>query len=208
MPSVLAPPSPVDLTDPETLSRVQQQFTAALPKINRVLRFRLRGLPEEVKDDLVAEATALSWQGYLSLVRRGKDPEPLINKIAQFAARHAYRGGRLAGKEPVRDVMSRGTGRHVRSIEAREDGRMCPDVLDGMSAGATSPADQAAFNLDFAEWLESQGERDQAVVGELSSGSNTVDVARRRNVTRGAVSNWRREMRKDFEEFMGEDMGR
>lgn len=50
--------------DPETLAVIHQGFLEALPRIQRVARFRLRHLCGERKDEAVAETVALAWNAY------------------------------------------------------------------------------------------------------------------------------------------------
>src|SRR3954453_19771270 len=107
--------SSVDTPDPETIERIQRGFEAALPQLNEVIHFRLHGLPEQVREDLSDEARAIAWGNYRKICLNGRDPEPLLNRIANYAALHAYRGGHLAGRERINDAMSR-TARVKRGV--------------------------------------------------------------------------------------------
>ena len=108
--------------DAEALALAQRQFEAALPRILEVIRFRLRHLRGEQKEEDSAEALALTWKYYLRVCESGRDPMPFVQKVAEFAARHVNRGGRLAGHQTTKDVMSRRakhrTGHTVQSIAA------------------------------------------------------------------------------------------
>jgi hypothetical protein len=53
-------------------------------------------------------------------------------------------------------------------------------------AGDASPADQAALDVDFAEWLATMGDRRREVAELPASGLNTTDAGRLRGVTRAA----------------------
>src|SRR4051812_35004775 len=94
------------MTDTETIHRIQEAFLRQLPKMQRVLRFRLRGIPEERREEALAEGTAICWREYRKLCLAGRDPDPLISKIAEFASRGVRSEKLLTGQPSVNDVMS------------------------------------------------------------------------------------------------------
>lgn len=208
------PPSPVDRADPETIARIQRGFEEALPKIRTVLRFRLRHLRGEAKEEAMAEATAIAWQGYLSLCRRGRDPESLVGKIAEYASRTVRSGRRLAGDPSVRDVMSiRARHRHghqVGSLPVGDEDPVAPEVRDALrDRRGPSPADEVIARLDFEEWLLGLSPQQRDIAQELTAGQNTVEVAGKHGVTRTRIFQHRQQMQKDWERhFHGEDQGR
>jgi hypothetical protein len=68
----------------------------------------------------------------------------------------------------------------------------------------TPVADQAAFRLDFPQWLATFNRRDRRIVELLAAGHNTGDVARRFGLSPGRISQKRREYAESWRRFHGE----
>ena len=68
----------------------------------------------------------------------------------------------------------------------------------------TPVADQAAFSIDFPEWLATLSARDRRIVDDLAAGERTGDVARKFGVSAGRVSQMRGQLKESWEAF-GED---
>src|SRR4051812_9082666 len=85
---------------------MHEDFEQALPTIKRVAKFRLRHLEGERLDDAIQETLALCWDAYRRLCLQGRDPTPLVGKIAEFSTRRVRCGRGLVNGEPVRDAMS------------------------------------------------------------------------------------------------------
>jgi hypothetical protein len=184
--------------DTDALAIAQRQFEAALPRINKVISFRLRHLRGEKKEEESAEALALTWKYYLRVVEQGRDPMPFIQKLAEYGARHVNRGGRLAGHQTTKDVMSRcakhRTGHTVQSIVPNEDGDLSPRVVDALRSRDASPAEQAALNIDFQEFLDgldSVDSRYAPVARQLASGMSNREVGKEHGLSRGRISSER-----------------
>ena len=65
----------------------------------------------------------------------------------------------------------------------------------------TSPADLAAFELDFGAWLPSLPLRDRHLAEDLGMGERTGDVAKTYAVSPSRVSQLRRHLQDSWEEF-------
>ena len=192
------------------LTCVRQEFAEAFPRIEGLAsaqHFRLRG---ERKEEAVAETVAIAWSEYSKLALAGRDVVRLLGKIVEFAAMRVRCGRGLTNPEPMRDVMSaRARFRHgyrVASIPLSDREEADPEILDAMH-GEDSPADAAALNVDFDEWLGTLDDRRRGIAEQLASGLNTVDIGKLRGVTRAAIHNARVELRASWEEFQG-DAGR
>lgn len=157
---------------------LQEQFEHDLPKMEKVLRFRMRGLRGERKDEAMAEALAVCWKAYLRFEELGRDTTPLVNKIAEYAAR-----GVLSDKHLKRDVM---TVRHRRSMEAVD---------------SDSPAEQAAANIDFNEWLDGLDERERIAALAFAEGRDNTEVGEMVGHGRGTGSNLRRSLRRSWDAY-------
>jgi hypothetical protein len=66
-----------------------------------------------------------------------------------------------------------------------------------------SPSDEAAFRIDFANWLARLPVRKRRVAELLAAGETTGEVARRVGVTSGAVSQARSWLAADWHAFQG-----
>ena len=201
------PSAPTSLS-PETIAEAQRDFAAALPKMRAVMRFRLRGVRGERKDELIAEATALAWANYLQVLRDGRDPEPLISKMAHFAAMHAYRGGHLAGQERINDAMSRTAkdkrGVRVQALPFSDEEEVHPELLSALrDHREASPADEAASRIDHEERRKLWTDREREIADEMQAGFNTADVARKRGVSRTRIWQQREDMKAKAEQGEG-----
>lgn len=68
----------------------------------------------------------------------------------------------------------------------------------------TPPPDQAAFRVDFPAWLDSLTKRSRKITLALARSESTTEVAKRFRVTSGRVSQLRRELAENWEEFVGD----
>src|SRR5262249_2119228 len=79
-----------------TLSTAQRQFEAALPQMDRALRYQLRRWARDRRADSLAEARAAAWAARHGLVRRGRDLLQVgPTEIAFNAYRYVQKGRRL-----------------------------------------------------------------------------------------------------------------
>ena len=57
-----------------TLTSAHRDFEAALPAIDRALRFHFRRWPRARREEALADGRAAAWHAWHGLLRRGKDP--------------------------------------------------------------------------------------------------------------------------------------
>src|SRR4051812_28274349 len=80
------PPRPpvVDLSEPEALKPVQEQFIElALPRIEAHARVHFGYIRDPGRrDDAVATAVGIGWKHWLAAAGQGKDPAEFVNAIA------------------------------------------------------------------------------------------------------------------------------
>jgi hypothetical protein len=202
------------------LAAIHEQFIAAMPAMENVIRFRFRRLPSRSRAEMIDDALAACWHAWSGLIRRGRDPISVgISAIAANACRYA-RGGRRLGTGTVGrgalDVFhpkaQKKFGFKVISLDRR--GEATPEVRpetwrDGWRqwlalSNRVTPADEAAFRLDFARWLDGLPERKRQMA-ELLEGHETGAVARQLGVTPGAVSQTRTWLESSWKTFQGEN---
>jgi len=68
----------------------------------------------------------------------------------------------------------------------------------------TPPDEQAAFRIDFPDWLTTRTERDRRIIGDMVVGEKTMHLARRFGISPARVSQLRREYHDDWRQFTGE----
>jgi hypothetical protein len=66
-----------------------------------------------------------------------------------------------------------------------------------------SPADQAAFKIDFQHWLRSFSQRERKIIACLAAREDTCAVADRFGTTLGRVEELRRQLERSWEIFQG-----
>jgi len=185
-----------------SLSTAQESFTVHLHAVEKAARFAFRRLRPQEREEALAEARAAAWQAWHGLVKRGKDPvEVGVHGIANNAIRTARRSGRngnwTSGRRTtnVRPAKSRAVrGFHVISLDGGVPERTGGSWKEWVAAdNRTNPADEAAFRIDFAAWLNGLPARKREMAELLAEGHETGVAAKMLGVTPGAVSqtrNW------------------
>jgi hypothetical protein len=199
---------------PSHLAHLQHTFVSALlPKILEHGRIFFRRLKADHREEAVAEMTALSWAWFLRLIQRGKDPTRFPAVLAMFAALAVRAGRRLGGQGTSKDVMSpvgqRRHGFNVQYLPPGESGRDDDPLIEALrDTPGTSPAEQAAFRLDFRLWLRRRTERHRRLIEDLMVGERTQDVSRKYGISPGRVSQLRQEFYDSWQRFWGEEGGK
>ena len=201
------------------LATAQAEFEAALPQMDRVLRFHFRRWPRSYRADALAEGRAAIWSAWCGLVRRGLDPLQVgVTGVAYNAVRYVKQGRRLGnptkGGHGLMDVWHRRArrkfGYQIISLDSRaelasESGPATNVWKEWLAADHhPSPADQAAFRIDFGDWLSGLPARKRRIAELLAVGSTTNEVARELGVTPPAISMTRTSLAESWHEFQGE----
>jgi hypothetical protein len=186
------------------------RFLAILPRIRAHAEVRFRGVrcPAGM-DDAVAEVAAVCWAWFLRLSARGKDAASFPSALAGLAVRHVRSGRGLCGRRGSNDALSPLAWRKrcfsALPLPAGEAAGEGGQALEGLrDDAATPPPDQAAFRIDFPRWLGRLGTRRRGIALDLAQSRTTGEVASRRGLSPGRVSQLRRELRRDWLLFHGE----
>jgi hypothetical protein len=197
----------VRFTDPPPHAALQQRFLTILPRVEQHARIYFRHLGADRLEEAVAEMTALAWKWHLNLAARGKDVTQFPTVLAAYAARAVRSGRRLCGQAKAKDVMSPAAQqRHGFAVGKLPDvGTLSSNPLEEalVDNTRTPPDEQVAFRLDFPAWLRTHTDRTRRIVGDLMAGERTLDVARKHGLTPGRVSQMRRELLADWQNFTG-----
>jgi hypothetical protein len=178
-----------------------------VPAILRQAENNLRGLRRFEREEALGEVLANAFVAYARLVERDKEHLAFATPLARFAAIQ-YRAGRRVGvKSNCRDVLSSAGRQRNRLTIERLD---CFDQQSGtwqevaVEDRRFTPAEAAVVRLDFAAWLASLGERNSRLAERLAVGETTSDAARLFGISRGRVSQLRRELYASWRLFQGE----
>lgn len=185
----------------------QAGFLILLPDIRRKLRFAFRRLRAERRDEAIQEALANALVAYRRLAELGKriwlSPVPL----ARYAVRQASSGRQVASPLNAGEVLSlyaqRKAGFTVSSLHRPDDteGSWKELLVEGRRS---TPAELAASRLDFDVWWRRLPLRKRRIAAALAAGSTTSETARRFRLTAGRISQLRRELETNWQEFQGE----
>jgi hypothetical protein len=193
---------------PIALDRLQADFAALLPRIERTVRFHLRHIPDlDHRADAVAEAVAVAWHWYRRCAERGKDAAQFVTSLASLAARFVRAGRGLCGQQPGTDALSPlAQRRHgFITVPLKTGSGMIGEIYeDALHENTRSPVpDQVQFRCDFPRWLRRLGGRDRRVARTLMAGERAVDVACQFGLTKGRVSQLRRAFKQDWDAYVG-----
>jgi hypothetical protein len=197
------PPAP-------SLLALQSAFLASvLPKVLSHGRVYFRHLRSaELKEEYVAEMIALTWRWHLRLAERGKDATRFPTALATFAARAVRSGRRLAGMADSKDVLSARAQRRMGfAVGPLPAGSTLSDnaLAEALHDNARTPPDvQCAFRADFRAWRATHSVRDRQILHDLMVGSRTSEVADKFGVSRGRVSQLRRQFMLDWRRYCGD----
>jgi hypothetical protein len=187
-------------------------FNEALDRIDAVIAYHFRRWSWGRREEAMAEARAGCWIAWHGLLLRGKDPIGVgISGIAANACR-AVKNGRTVGRNRAvgqtgRDIqhpkVRYATGLRVVSLEERPE-RSPVAWRDWLaSESGYGPADEAAFRIDFAAWLDELPARKRRVAELLAGGLRTCDVAIQLGVTASAISQAREWLARSWVQFQG-----
>jgi hypothetical protein len=165
--------------------------------------------------EAVAEACACAWKAWRGLIDRGKDPRVVgVCGIAGFALRHALKGRKIGNPNCGRGAMDvlnpraqRATGVHVIAdvdVQQPQDSEGAGWKERIASTNRYTPADEAAFRIDFGIWLSGLPVRRRRTAELLAAGHGTKSVAEQLGVTPAAVSLARPWLAASWHRFQGE----
>ncbi len=182
------------------------RFVAMLPRIYGQARMAFCHIPQDAKQEMIAEVVANAFCAYLRLVERGRMDRIYPTVLAKYAIRQVRSGRRVGGQLNIHDVTShyaqRAAGIAVEHLDQFdvEKSEWRELLLEDRRAG---PAETAAARIDVASWLRSLARRQRRIAESLARGEATASVARIFGLTPGRVSQLRRELKADWEAFQG-----
>jgi hypothetical protein len=185
----------------------QKQFEALLPQLKEAAEFAFRKRNSQEREEAIADVCAAAWSAWHGLIKRGKNPlEVGPSGILSNAIRYV-RGGRRVGNrgcgrgrmDPWHWKAQRRDGFRIVSLaSAREEGDLKAWVANDHQS---TPADHAAFLIDFQTWLGRLSERRRRSAELLAQGFGTLEVAQQVGVSPGAISQARTALERDWKAF-------
>jgi hypothetical protein len=184
-------------------------FLALLPAVTRHASIAFRHLKPEAHHDAVHEVIANALVAYARLVALGKANLAYATPLANYGIAQVRDGRKVASRHSVGDVLSqyaqRMKGFAVKRLDHfdERDGQWREAVVEDRR---TPPPDQAAFRIDFPEWLRRHPERNQRIAAALAIGYRPGEVAAEFGMSPARVSQMRREFDASWQEFHGEEV--
>jgi len=197
-------------------------FLTLLPKLQMHAKIYFRDIHcADEKADKVAEAVALGWKWYCRLHERGKDVARFPAVFAFFLAKAVRCGRRLCGKEKAKDVLSpcaqwrhgfmvetlpSSTRTSLDGLYAKPHGQQMHDAFEErLQDNTITPVpDQAAFRIDFPNWLRTLTKRERRIIRAMLRNEHTKDVSRQFAVSPGRISQLRREFERGWKRYTGD----
>jgi hypothetical protein len=183
------------------------RFLSLLPAIRQHAQVCFRGLPRQGRDDAVDEVVANALVAYARLVELDREEVAYASPLARYAVAQVRSGRRVGSRLNAADVTSdycqRRRGVVVERLD-RFDWRAGQWTEMLVEDRRSSPADMAAFKLDFHDWLARLSERDRRIAEELAMGETTNGVARKFGISAGRVSQLRRGFHETWQIWQGQ----
>src|ERR1035437_215597 len=198
--------SAIPLSTLATSRRWQTNFLKVLLAVQEHAAIQFRRLRPEARAEATAQAIASACVSYRTVTRQHKLSRVYAGNIATFAVRAVNGGRHVGGHINSKDVLSplaqKRRGFATTSINPwnRQEGDWRDMVLETRRA---TPADQAAFNLDFQTWLNGWSRRHRQIIFHLAAGHRTNAMARKFGVSEARISQLRREYQESWELFQG-----
>ena len=143
-------------------------------------------------DDVLQELSAIAYELYLSLVKRGK--EIFFTPLLKFAIKRYREGRRFIGYNSV-DALSEGTRQKGRVIVKKGD------TLHVMLDMRSNVARAVQFKIDFSDWFHLQTPQDRDCIVDLAMGFSQTEIARRRGVSPAAICQRQRKYAASWKDF-------
>lgn len=185
----------------------QKQFEALLPQIKEAAGFAFRRRNPQDREEAIADVCAAAWSAWHGLIKRGKNPlEVGPTGILANAIRYVRNGRRVGNRGCGRGRMDPWNWRAqkvdgfrlVSLASARQEGDLKAWVVNDHRS---TPADHAAFLIDFQDWLGRLSDRRRLSAELLSQGYGTLEVAEQVGLSPGAISQARTALERNWKAF-------
>ncbi|MEK6233788.1 MAG: hypothetical protein N2C14_03665 [Planctomycetales bacterium] len=153
---------------------------------------------------MTAEVVANCLVAFTRLVKQGRQDQAYPSPLAWYAVRQVREGRKVGSRRNCKDVSSeysqRQKGFAMKRLgwKTEKSGRWVELVAEDRR---TPVPEQAAFRMDFPEWLATLSNRKRLVAEEMAMGEKPQHLSRRFKISLGRVSQLRSELRESWEDF-------
>jgi hypothetical protein len=182
-------------------------FVPMIPVIRRQAKISFRKKGREEREELIEECVANAFRAYARLWELGKEELIYPSVLARYAVKQVREGRKVGGHLNQNEILSRYAQLRRRIAVERLD---CYDAEDEEWKAATiednrTPiAEQVAFKMDFEHWLRQQRRPRRRIAEFLALGYTTTETARRFDVSKGRISQLRREFERSWKTYQGD----
>ncbi len=179
-------------------------FLALLPQIRNYVVPAFRHLREADRDDAIQNAISHAFVMFVRLMNRNRADLVFPTVLARFGIGHAREGRSFGTPVNSCDVTSKSAqlrrGFPVAQLD-RYDCKTRRWLEAVVEDHRTAVADQAAFRIDFPDWLSRLTARNRRIAESLADGNSTNAVARRFRVSAARIAQIRRELHDSWQGF-------
>lgn len=175
----------------------QAHFMSMVPQIRRRAKHAFRVCTAELREEITAQVVADSFIWFRRLVELGRVDDAHANALARFSIKRIGSGIEVGCRRNKYDTLSRyarlrsGMRREPLQWRDRDTGEWHEMLLESRVA---SPAELAAARIDVRHWFSTLTLRQRAIALSLAAGERTHRVAERFGLSRGRISQMRREL--------------
>ena len=181
----------------------QDYFLLLLPRIESYASRAFRHLDSESRSEAVSDVIANAWVAFARLAKVGKASLAYPTVLARYGVAQFREGRRVGTPTNTRDVTSPAAQRkhqhHVTSIHHRDADESWKTIA--VEDKSTGPAEIAQFRIDFNEWLDSLSLSHRRLANKMCEGRSTSELSADQNVSRGRISQVRRELEDSWRQF-------
>jgi hypothetical protein len=180
------------------------EFLVLLPVVERHAKFVFRGHPD--REEAVAEAVAASFESFLAIKARGKNPHDFPSSIAKYAVLHVKDDRHVGGTSSSTDVLSsKAQRRHGFRVMSLAPANRLSAYEERLRDDRRTPVpDQVAFRIDWPAFLKTLTERDRQMTHALAEERAAKEVAQRFRISNGRVTQLRQRWHRDWLVFHGD----
>jgi hypothetical protein len=175
-----------------------------LPGICRFARHAFRFSARALREERIADVVAVAFVTYRRLVERGRENLAHPTVLARYGVARVRSGRGVGAPSSAREHVRRRNGVRIERLDGfrRDNGAWKQIAVEDRRS---SPAEIAAFRLDFAAWLASLTRRERQIATKLAVGETTGAVARLFRRSAARISLLRRELHDAWLRFHGEE---
>jgi len=163
---------------------------------------RVMRLKADNYDDAVQDMSAIAFDLYRSLVRRGKPA--YYSPIAKFAVKYYRIGRRFLGANTV-DVLAERTQILERCTVSPLSTFVNPNERDFMEDRRQPDVTETIrWKVDYETWLANQTAKDQEIIRLLATGETLSNTARKVGLTHSTICQYRKRYANSWDNFIGD----